>query len=98
MSATYRAVQWNRQKRIYDLWVVVGALAYVVAFVGFGVMRFPEITAETLIIRAFGTGAFVLLHVILAIGPLARLDHRYAELGTYSVTRSVTARPALARA
>jgi nitrite reductase/ring-hydroxylating ferredoxin subunit/DMSO/TMAO reductase YedYZ heme-binding membrane subunit len=80
MSATYRAVQWNRQKRIYDLWVVVGALAYVVAFVGFGVMRFPEITAETLILRAFGTLALLLLHVVLAIGPLARLDRRFLPL------------------
>jgi hypothetical protein len=37
----------------------------------------PDATLETLLIRAFGAAAFVLLHVILAIGPLCRLDARF---------------------
>jgi nitrite reductase/ring-hydroxylating ferredoxin subunit/DMSO/TMAO reductase YedYZ heme-binding membrane subunit len=38
------------------------------------------LTIETLLIRAFGITAFVLLHVILCIGPLARLDARFLPL------------------
>ena len=40
----------------------------------------PEITQETLIIRAFGTLAVLLLHLILMIGPLARLNTVFLPL------------------
>lgn len=80
MGATYRAVQWNRQKRRYDLAVLVGVLGYLAVFVGVGVLMHPQATPETLLIRALGTGAFLLLHVVLSIGPLARFDDRFAPL------------------
>ena len=40
----------------------------------------PELTIETLLIRALGAAAFTLLNVILCIGPLARLDRRFLPL------------------
>nr|WP_243435788.1 Rieske 2Fe-2S domain-containing protein [Acanthopleuribacter pedis] len=45
-----------------------------------GAVLFPSITAETLLIRGFGTASFVLLHVILYIGPAARLFPRLLPL------------------
>ena len=80
MSHAYRAVGWNRQKRIYDLTLLSGVLVFIAAFVGGGLALHPDITAETLIIRALGACAFVLLHVILCIGPLCRLDDRFLPL------------------
>lgn len=80
MSTEYRAISWNRQKKIYDLVLVSLLCAYVAAFVGIGAWRNPSATAETLLIRAFGTAAFLLLHVVLCIGPLARLDRRFLPL------------------
>jgi len=77
VSVGYRAVQWNRQKKIYDGVVVVGVAIYLAAFVGLGIVIRPQATAETLIIRGFGTLALLLLHVILSIGPLCRLDRRF---------------------
>ena len=77
MSAGYRAVGWNRQKRIYDLCVVGGVLLYLALFVGVGSLVRPQATAETLLIRALGTAALLLLHVVLTIGPLCRLDPRF---------------------
>jgi len=41
---------------------------------------FPRVTDEILLIRAFGSGAFLLLHVILCIGPLCRLNPRFFPL------------------
>jgi methionine sulfoxide reductase heme-binding subunit len=41
---------------------------------------FPALTIETLLIRTLGVTAFTLLHVILCIGPLARLDRRFLPL------------------
>src|SRR6266699_5337434 len=80
MSTEYRAISWNRQKKIYDIVVVSLLLTYVLAFVGVGAWRNPTATAETLLIRALGTAAFLLLHVVLCIGPLARLDRRFLPL------------------
>jgi len=80
MSTEYRAISWNRQKKIYDVVVVSLLLTYVFLFVGVGAWRNPTATAETLLIRAFGTAAFLLLHIVLCIGPLARLDRRFLPL------------------
>jgi len=80
MSTTYRSVGWNPLKRRYDAiaGAAIGAFI-VVAMVGQAALR-PELTIETLLIRTLGAAAFTLLHVILCIGPLARLDRRFLPL------------------
>jgi len=80
MSAGYRAVQWSPGKRAYDS--TLGALlaTYLLVFLGVSWLVRPEITIETALIRAFGTAALLLLHVVLAIGPLARIDRRFLPL------------------
>jgi len=80
MGHSYRAVQWNPQKRRYDLLLAAGVALYLALFVGLGFLVHPEATAETLLIRGCGTCALLLLHVVLAIGPLARLDSRWLPL------------------
>lgn len=80
MSHAYRAVGWNRQKKLYDLTLVGAVALYLAVFVGVGAALRPNATAETLLIRALGTGAFLLLHVILSVGPLCRLDPRFLPL------------------
>jgi nitrite reductase/ring-hydroxylating ferredoxin subunit/DMSO/TMAO reductase YedYZ heme-binding membrane subunit len=80
MSVQYQAVLWNRQKKIYDS-TLAGVLAlYLALFCGVGALLHPNATIETLLIRGFGTAAFLLLHVILSIGPLCRLDRRFLPL------------------
>ncbi|HXV75476.1 MAG TPA: Rieske 2Fe-2S domain-containing protein [Candidatus Polarisedimenticolaceae bacterium] len=80
MSVAYRAVLWNRQKRIYDTVIAIGVVSYLVSFVGLGLAVRPQATVETLIIRASGTLGLLLLHIILSIGPLCRLDARFLPL------------------
>ena len=80
MSHQYHAIGWNRQKRFYDLVIVSGVVAYVSLFIGLTTLLFPYATAETMIIRAAGSAAFLLLHVVLCIGPLCRLDARFLPL------------------
>src|SRR5678815_5718557 len=80
MSVEYRAVQWNRQKRIYDLVLAGGVAAYLLIFGALTKIMFPLVTDEIMLIRAFGTAAFVLLHVILCIGPLCRLNRAFLPL------------------
>ncbi len=80
MSQTYRAIEWNRQKIRYDRALALGVVAYLGVFVGAGAAAFADVTAETLLIRGLGSGGLLLLHVILSIGPLARLDRRFLPL------------------
>jgi nitrite reductase/ring-hydroxylating ferredoxin subunit/DMSO/TMAO reductase YedYZ heme-binding membrane subunit len=74
VSHAYVAVQWNRQKRLYDASLAAGLALYLTLFVGLGALANPGATAETLVIRGLGTAALLLLHVILCIGPLCRLS------------------------
>ncbi len=80
MSAHYRAVNWNRQKAIYDGLACLGVALFLALFAGTSLVRNPTLTVETILIRGFGLAALVLLHVILSIGPLARLDRRFLPL------------------
>ncbi len=80
MSHQYQAIGWNRQKLAYDVVVLMGVALYITLFIGLGAWLFPYATAETLIIRAAGSAAFLLLHVVLCIGPLCRLDSRFLPL------------------
>lgn len=80
MGVNYQAVLWNHQKKIYDL-VLFGIIAlYLVCFTGLTVYYHPEVNPPTLIIRATGSLAIILLHIILLIGPLSRLDKRFIPL------------------
>jgi nitrite reductase/ring-hydroxylating ferredoxin subunit/DMSO/TMAO reductase YedYZ heme-binding membrane subunit len=80
MSVQYQAIGWNRQKRIYDGILAGSVVLYLAVFVGVGSLVHPNATAETLLIRGFGTAAILLLHVILSIGPLCRLNPRFLPL------------------
>lgn len=80
MSVQYKAILWNRQKKIYDAVLTGGVLLYLALFIGFGAVVHPNATIETLLIRAFGTASLLLLHIILCIGPLCRLNPRFLPL------------------
>lgn len=80
MSVRYQAVGWNRQKKLYDSVVASGVLLYVGLFLVVGAWWNPHSTVETLILRASGTAAFLLVHVVLSIGPLCRLSPRFLPL------------------
>ena len=80
MSATYTSVGWNPAKKAYDATIAKGLIAYLTLFCGVGLVLHRDATVETLLIRALATAAFLMLHVILSIGPLCRLDPRFLPL------------------
>src|SRR6266704_2890499 len=80
MALEYTSVQWNRQKRLYDFVLAFGVGSFLILFSAVTKVLFPLITDEILLIRAFGAAAFVLLHVILCIGPLCRLNQKFLPL------------------
>ncbi len=80
MSASYSAVGWNRQKKIYD-WLIAGfCIGYLALFISLTLLFNEQVTFETLLIRSTSTLAVLLLHVILAIGPLCRLNKKFLPL------------------
>jgi len=80
MSASYVAVGWNRQKKIYD-WILFGfcSLYLIVFIVGTAIFN-PDYTFETVLIRSTSTLAVLLLHIILSIGPLTRINRFFLPL------------------
>lgn len=80
MSAGYTAVGWNRQKKLYDWFIFGFCVLYLVTFSLCTALINPEYTFETLLIRSTSTLAVLLLHVILSIGPLARLNKKFLPL------------------
>ncbi len=80
MGVAYVSVQWNRQKKFYDAVLIGGVAVYLVLFAVLTEMLFPYVTAEIMLMRALGTAAFLLLHIILCIGPLCRLNPKFLPL------------------
>jgi nitrite reductase/ring-hydroxylating ferredoxin subunit len=83
VSTGYRLVQWNAFKVRYDLVVAGSVTAFVGFFVATGLLLRPEphaISVPVLLIRALGACAYLMLHAVLCIGPLARLDGRFLPL------------------
>lgn len=83
MSAGFRAVQWNRGKLIYDGLLLAGVAAFIGGFVAiYWRLHPPKDLPEAIDvwIRATGSCAFLMLTVILSIGPLARLNRRFLPL------------------
>jgi len=80
VSAGYEAVHWDRFKKRYDLCLAMGIVSYLAVFVATGLALHETATPMIVLIRAFGTAAILELHLILCIGPLARLDRRWLPL------------------
>ncbi len=80
MGVEYKAITWTAQKKQYDQWVLALVSLVLVLFIGVSIWIHPQATKETLIIRSSGFAAFLVLHVILWIGPLSRIDKRFLPL------------------
>ena len=80
MSAGYAAVGWNRQKKIYDGLIFAFCATYLSIFIVTTAVVNPDYTFETVLIRSSSTLATLLLHIILAIGPLCRINKKFLPL------------------
>jgi nitrite reductase/ring-hydroxylating ferredoxin subunit/DMSO/TMAO reductase YedYZ heme-binding membrane subunit len=83
MAAIYKAVSWNRHKIVYDAVVLTGIAAFVAGYMTLAPMLGPaaaNTSPEIMLISALGACAFVMLHIVLAIGPLARLSPAFLPL------------------
>lgn len=83
MSISYKPVIWNRTKMIYDGVLLGGIAIYILIFLRAGPLLSPalrDVDLPTQRMRAFGSLALLMLTIVLAIGPLARLDTRFMPL------------------
>jgi nitrite reductase/ring-hydroxylating ferredoxin subunit/DMSO/TMAO reductase YedYZ heme-binding membrane subunit len=83
MSATYRPVGWTRNKLVYDAVLLAAIALYLVSYMRLAPSARPAdslLDAQSLAIRAYASCAFILLSLVLMIGPLARLDTRFLPL------------------
>lgn len=80
MGLDYKLVLWNKHKKAYDKIIALGMVLYLVLFIVLTLVFNPETIAETMIIRAFGSLAVIMLHIILVIGPLSRLNPQFLPI------------------
>ncbi len=83
MGHQYKAIQWNGNKVVYDLYLFAFVALFVGVFMLVGLQTHDSghsADPVVLAIRALGTTAFALLTVVLAIGPLARMNKRFLTL------------------
>lgn len=83
MSHEFVPVNWNKRKQIYDICLWIGIALYLTLFVLVSHSRFQgeqSISSLIILIRAFSTCGFIMLTLILCIGPLARIDQRFLPL------------------
>lgn len=83
MSVSYKPVIWNRTKMIYDGVLLAGIAIYILLFLKAGPLLSPalrNVDLPTQRMRAFGSLALLMLTIVLAIGPLARIDTRFLPL------------------
>jgi nitrite reductase/ring-hydroxylating ferredoxin subunit/DMSO/TMAO reductase YedYZ heme-binding membrane subunit len=80
MAVSYKAVLWNKFKKKYDLYIILGVILSIVIMIGLQLSLRPNITIETLIIRTTAIVAFLMLHFILIIGPLCRINVKFLPL------------------
>jgi nitrite reductase/ring-hydroxylating ferredoxin subunit/DMSO/TMAO reductase YedYZ heme-binding membrane subunit len=80
MGLNYQMVLWNKYKKAYDKIIAGSMLFYIVVFAAITLIFNSETSIETLVIRAFGSLAIIMLHIILAIGPLARLNASFLPI------------------
>jgi methionine sulfoxide reductase heme-binding subunit len=73
MSVSYRMVQWNRHKVIYDIAVIVAIVSVMAVYFALSKISGSNVSDEVLLIRASAVAGFCMLHVTLMIGPLTRL-------------------------
>ena len=84
MSHGYVAVQWTRRKLIYDGVLLAGVNVYLMLFMGishwWAAAANVPLETDGAAIRAYGSAAYILLHLTLSIGPLARLNPLFHTL------------------
>ena len=80
MGLDYKYVIWNKYKKSYDKIIALGMVLYIVLFAAITLIFNSKTTPETLVIRSFGSLAIVMLHIILIIGPLSRLNNRFLPI------------------
>ncbi|MEQ9811528.1 MAG: ferric reductase-like transmembrane domain-containing protein [Azospirillaceae bacterium] len=83
MSVKFVPVQWNPNKYVYDAVLLICVVVYVLVFLRIGVANSDvtrPVDGAIVRMRAFGSCAFLMLTVIMCIGPLARLNPRFLPL------------------
>ena len=80
MGLDYQLVIWNKHKKTYDKIIAFSMLLYIILFAVVTLIFNSETSIETLVIRAYGSLAIIMLHIILVIGPLARLSNAFLPI------------------
>ncbi|MEZ5921646.1 MAG: ferric reductase-like transmembrane domain-containing protein [Parvularculaceae bacterium] len=83
MGVRYQGVQWNGNKLVYDGYILAALALFIGVFLFIGMQQTVDghqADLVVLLIRALGVSAFLMLTIVLSIGPLARFSPRFLPL------------------
>jgi DMSO/TMAO reductase YedYZ heme-binding membrane subunit len=80
MALNYKAITWTKHKKSYDLVLLGLIVLFFVIFGGVHFSKHPQVQPQIFIIRSTAFLSFILLHIILWIGPLARINKNFLIL------------------
>lgn len=81
MTNRFVWVSWNRHKRVYDSVIAIMVIVYLSVFIAAS-LAFASNPIDPMVamIRATGSLAVIMLHIILCVGPLARISKGFAPI------------------
>jgi methionine sulfoxide reductase heme-binding subunit len=80
MSISYQGIVWDGRKKKYDLLILAFSLCYLTLFAVISLLLDPHESIRTLALRGTATLALLMLHVVLSIGPLTRLNKKFLPM------------------
>ncbi len=80
MGATFKIVSWTPYKKRFDK-IMLGIVAlYLLIYIGSLYFLYPNIQPQLLIIKSTGSLAVLMIHFILLLGPLSRLNKKFLPI------------------
>ena len=80
MGATFKIVSWTPYKKRFDKIMLCIMALYLLIYIGSLYFLYPNIQPQLLIIKSTGSLAVLMIHFILVLGPLARLNKKFLPL------------------
>jgi len=80
MGATFKMISWTPFKKRFDIIMAIMIALYLIIYAGSLFFLYPNIQPQLLIIKSTGSLSVIMIHFILMLGPLSRINKKILPL------------------